>query len=118
MSERVATYIVLFRPIPELVPEDLEDLAATPSLLAVCVVCEMIGRDPSQAVFQVVWSWPGIARCDGDFGRGRRCSRWFEVAQVRGFHGLESHGSCCVRLVGILAIVYACKWQVILSVHT
>jgi hypothetical protein len=38
-------YIVLFRPVPELVSEDLEDLPAAPSLLAVRVVCEVVWRD-------------------------------------------------------------------------
>jgi hypothetical protein len=77
-----STYIVLLRPVPELVSEDLEDLAAAPSLLAVRVVCEVVWRDSSEAVFQVVGSWPGITGCDGDFRRRSRCWRGFEAAQI------------------------------------
>ena len=104
----LSTYIVFFRPIPELVSEDLENLAAAPSLLAVCVVCEVVGRDSSEAVFQVVWSWPRVAGGYCDFGRRFRCSCWLEVAQVGVFYGLECHGSCCEWLVGVFVEWYAC----------
>ena len=90
----IRTYIVFLWPVSELISEDLEDLSAAPSLLAVGVVCEVVGCDSPQAVFQVVWSWPRIARCDSNGRRRSRCRSGFETTQVRALYCLEGHASC------------------------
>jgi hypothetical protein len=66
-------YVVFGWTITEFVFENLEDLAASPSLFAVCVVGIVIGDYSSEAEFfvQLVGSGPGIAGCCDDVGR--RC---------------------------------------------
>lgn len=87
----MGTYVVLRRSITELADEDVVQLATAPPLFAVCVVCEMIRRDLSQSIFQIVWSWPGIAGCD-EHCRGFDERRLlFERRDLRLGHFDESH---------------------------
>lgn len=44
-SGDVATYIVFWTSISKLCGEDVEDFSSSPSLFAICVVCEVIWRD-------------------------------------------------------------------------
>lgn len=65
----VGTYIILYRPIPELALEYLQDLATPPSLLAVGIISVMIGPHFAQSIFKVVGSRTWVAGRDCDGGR-------------------------------------------------
>lgn len=69
-----STYIVLSRPIPKLILENLQYLPASPSLFAIRVISEMIGCNSSQSQFliQFIGSRPGITGSRDD------CGRWSE----------------------------------------
>ena len=75
--------VVLGGPVAELAREDVENFPSPPSFLAEGVVCEVVGRHLAQAIFEVVWRWPGVA--------GRDCDGWrlfpgkFVVGQGRVF---------------------------------
>jgi hypothetical protein len=86
------THVVLGRPISELGREDFLQLPIPPSLLAVGVVRVVVGLDPAQPTFKVVWDRPWIAWSDGDFrglldGVRRRDSEG-------GVDGDDSHAGC------------------------
>lgn len=60
--------VVLSRPIPKLGGKDIQQLTSAPSLLAERVVREVIGRDPTQAVLEIIRSRPWVTRCDCNLG--------------------------------------------------
>ena len=82
-----STYIVLDWAVPELILEDVQNLASSPSLFAERVVREVIWCDSSQSPVENVRSWPGIAGRNGDFGRRRE---YFRVVLLF-FHCHDSH---------------------------
>jgi hypothetical protein len=63
--------VVLPWPVPEFRGKDIKDLTSAPALLAECVVGEVVGRNATEAVREIIRSRPGVARRYGD-GRWRR----------------------------------------------
>jgi hypothetical protein len=76
------TYIVFWLPIPKLGSEDLDQLAATPSLLAVGVISIMVWGDATETTIQIVRRRPWIARGHeyiGSLFNGVRGGNWIDV---------------------------------------
>lgn len=63
------TYVVLHRPVSELVCKYLQEFSTPPSLFTPCIVRKVIWRDSSQTILKNIRPWPWIC--------GRRDYCWW-----------------------------------------